>query len=131
MSDLDKLLAVDAPFNQEQVDFDPTAIDELQLDVADFRTTEGVEYPALLLSGVLFMDSLNVLKSIKKASYRTVDTWIELADDEGFQKIGEIQLDSDMLLMLRHLQIRATLYYDADTVEALDLNNFSVLEKFI
>ena len=112
-------------------DFDPGDVDILDLDVLDFRDTEGLVYPAILLSGVLFSDCLKVLNSKKRKSYREVDTWVELPDAEGFTHIGTIQLDSEILLLLRHLGIIATLYISSEEIQVLDLHDPEVLERFL
>lgn len=117
---------------QEEVfSFDPTDADVLDLGIRDLRDEEGLEYPALLLSNVLFVDALKVLQASKRESYRAVDVWLELPEGDGFQKIGSMQADSELMVALRHLKIAATLYYSAEDFEALDLNDPAVLEKFI
>lgn len=115
----------------ESFDFDPKSPDVPDIGIIDFRDQEGVTYPALLLSRVLFRDCLTVIKARAHKSYREVDTWIELPDGDGFQRIGVLQLDSDMLLTLRYLKIVATVYYDKETVEVLDLDNWELLERFL
>lgn len=127
MSEDNELLEV----SEESFDFDPNLPDSFVIEIADLRDREDVEYPALLLSNVLFMDCLRVLKANNRKSYRSVDTWVELSDNNEFQHIGELPLSSDTLLALRHLRIRATLYVDAETVEVLDLESPEVIEKFI
>lgn len=117
---------------QEEVfSFDPTDTDVLDLGIRDLRDEEGLEYPALLLSNVLFVDALKVLQASKRESYRSVDVWLELPEGDGFQKIGSMQADSELMVALRHLKIAATLYYSAEDFDALDLNDPAVLEKFI
>ena len=120
------ILGEDLPF-----DFDPKDADAFDLGVKDLRDQEGLEYPAVLLSGISFTDCLKVLQSRKKASYREMDIWVELPDDAGFQCVGTMQMDSDTLLILRHLQIRVTIYFDKELVETLDLNNPATLERFV
>ena len=127
MSELDDFVAG----VEEAYSFDPASVDTFDLGVKDFRDQEGVTYPALLLSRVLFMDCMRVLQSSKRASYREVDTWLELPDNEGFSHVGSLQLDSDALLVLRHLGIAVTLYYDEEHMEVLDLNDPETLMKFI
>ena len=127
-------------FNDEGVDLislpdlpiagDAVSIDELLQSVKDLRDEPGVEFPALLLSGVLFRDSLEVLKSAKRESYRSVDLWVENSDG-GYVHIGDIQLDSKVLLLLRFLRISATMYYDKERVEVLNLNDPEVIERVI
>lgn len=115
----------------EDFSFDPGNSDSFSLDMPDFREQEGLEYPALLLSNVLFMDCLTVLSKIKRPSFREVDTWVELEDGAGYQHIGSIQLDSTVLLTLRFLHIRATAYYSSESIQVLDLEDPTVLEQFI
>lgn len=116
---------------EESFEYSPTDANVLELDILDLREQQGIEYPAVLLSNVLFTDCLKVLQSIKRDSYREMPIWVELPDSSGFNNIGTLQLDSDVLLLLRHLRISVTMYYDAEHVEVLDLNNPAVLEKFI
>lgn len=115
----------------EDFSFDPGNSDSFSLDMPDFREQKGLEYPALLLSNVLFMDCLTVLSKIKRPSFREVDTWVELEDGAGYQHIGSIQLDSTVLLTLRFLHIRATAYYSSESIQVLDLEDPTVLEQFI
>lgn len=97
----------------------------------DFRKQEGLTYPALLLSGVMFVDCLKVLQSIKRKSFREVETWV-LAEDGTYHQIGTLQLDSEVLLYLYRLKITATLYTGADEPEeVLDLGNPEVVEMFV
>lgn len=114
----------------EDYSFDPTSADSFDLGIADLRDEAGLQYPALLLSGVAFMDCLRVLDAKKQESYREVDVWVEIPNG-GFRNIGSLQLDSDMLLLLRFLRINAVMYYDHENIEPLDLNDCSVLEKFV
>lgn len=115
----------------ESYDFDPTVPDVLTLDIADLREQEGLEYPAVLLSNVLFMDCLKVLQSVKRESYRQMQVWIELPDTGEFRCIGEMQIDSDVLLLLRHLKIQVTMYYDEENLEFLDLEDPETFERFL
>lgn len=115
----------------ENFKFDPTNADLFDLGAPDLRDQEGLVYPAILLSNVLFMDCLNVLKTLKRPSYREVDTWVELNGGQEFQHIGSIQLDSQILLALRYLHVGVTAYYSHEELEVLDLNNPTVIEQFI
>lgn len=117
--------------SDETFTFDPSDADALSLDIRDFREEEGLEYPALLLSNVLFMDALKVLQASKRESYRTIDVWLDLEEEGSFHKIGSVQADSELLVTLRYLQIAATMYYSHDNFEALDLNSSDLLEKFV
>ena len=125
----DSILLSDVP--ELDLDVSPESLDNIELGFKDFREEPGVIYPALLLSNVHFMDSLKVLKSAKRESFRSVSVWVELPNGEGFSDMGTIQLDSTVLLLLRHLHIGAVIYYTEDEIEALDLNNPNVLERFI
>ena len=128
MSQSDEYILLDGV---DDFDFSPEEADFFDLDVKDLREQEGIQYPAVLLSGILFTDCLKVLQSQKQTSYREVDTWVELPDDAGFSHIGSLQLDSDTLLVLRYLRIGVTVYYDAETIEALNLQDPNVLLKFL
>ena len=121
----------DISLEEESFGFDPTSADVFELEIVDFREQADVNYPAVVLSRVLFRDCLVVLQARKRQSYREMETWVELPDGEGFQKIGTLQMDSDMLLTLRHLRIGVTLYYDSDEMEVLNLEDPEVLERFI
>lgn len=121
----------DIPLSDQSFDFSPTDSDVFELSVPDLREQPGIIYPAVLLSNVLFVDCLRVLQSVKRSSYREFPLWVEVPDDGGFSNVGTIQLDSEILLLLRHLRISVTLYLGEDDVEVLDLNNPEVLEKFI
>lgn len=117
--------------SDDDLGFSSTDVDSFDVDVADFRDQEGLTYPAMLLTRVLFMDSLLVLKSQKRSSYREIPVWLELDGGEGYQEMGTLQLTSDILLLLRHLHIGVTMYWSYDIVETLDLSNPAVLEKYI
>lgn len=116
---------------EESYDYNPLDADMLRLDVPDLREQEGFTFPAILLSRVLFQDCLKVLQSCKRSSYREMDVWVELPAELGFNKIGSIQVDSDVLLLLRHLGIQATMYYAEDQMEVLNLDDPEVLERFV
>jgi len=115
----------------EDFSFDPSNVDSFDLDVSDFREQEGLVYPAMLLSRVLWKDCLMVLTAQKRQSYRMVPVWFEGENGEGYEQIGEIQLTSDILLVLRHLRIGVTMYWSHDNVEVLNLENPEVIERFI
>lgn len=119
------------PLTEQSFDFSPTDSDVFDLNVPDLREQPGITYPAVLLSNVLFVDCLRVLQSIKRKSYRDFPLWVEVPDDGGFSNVGAIQLDSEVLLLLRHLRINVTLYLSEDDVEVLDLNDPETIEKFI
>lgn len=111
-------------------EFSPDDIDAFDLDFSEFGEQDGVEYPAVLLDHVLFMDALRILKIRKKKSYREMDVWVLLADGQ-YQHIGAMQIDSDTLIVLKHLRIGVTLYFAKGDCDVLDLNNPAVLERFI
>lgn len=126
MDELDLLLPEDSDYG-----FDPSDADMCSLSLLDVREQSGFKYPAMLLSNVLFTDCLRVLQSVKRESFRCVDLWIELPGDGGFQQVGSIQLDSDVLLLLGKLQIKVTMYYDENTVQMLDLTDPESIAQFI
>ena len=117
--------------NELSFGFNPSDVDSFDLGVNDLRDQKDIEYPAILLSGILFSDCIRLLQSKKRPSYREMDVWIEMPDDGGFQKIGTLQIDSDILLLLHTLHIRATLYLSKDDVETLDLSDPDTIERFI
>lgn len=110
--------------------FSPDDADVFSIDLPELTEQDGVTYPAVLLTNVLFMDALKVLKLQKKNSYREMEVWITLADNT-FQHIGSMQIDSDTLIILKHLRIGITLYYDAENSETLDLSDPATLERFV
>lgn len=114
----------------ESFEFNPENPDTFDLGIADLREQPGITYPAVLLSNVLFTDCLRVLQSVKKQSYREFPLWVELPSD-GFANVGTLQINSDTLLLLRHLRIGVTIYFSPDNVDSLNLDDVSVLEKFI
>ena len=116
---------------EEDLGFSPNSLDSFDLDLADLTAQDGFTYPALLLHGVLFMDCLRVLQAQKRKSFREVDTWVELPESGEFQNIGTLQLDSDMLLVLRQLRIGATIYWEEGTTETIDLSDPERIENFI
>lgn len=98
--------------------------------IIDLPQEKGFEYPAILLSGVEFDETIKAIKYAKSPSNRTFKTWLRLSDGTN-NFIGELNLTFDMLMLLRYLKIKVTLYLDADTVHEIDLENPEELEDFI
>ncbi len=115
----------------EDFSFNPNDADSFSLDTPGFREQEGLVYPALLLTNVMFMDCLHVLKQMKKPSFREFDTWVELNSGQGYQHIGSIQWTSDVALALRYLHVGVTVYYDSEQLEVVDLNDPETLMRLI
>ena len=129
-SDTEDLDIMSEELLEEDFGFDPTDSD-LDLGIRDLSDEEGVEYPALLLSNILFTDVLKVLKELKRDSYRTVDVWLELQDSGDFVQFTPLPLDSRLLIVLRHLKVQATAYWSPQDIEVLDLKDPCVIEKFL
>lgn len=110
------------------IDLSVTGID---LGLVDVTTLPEFRYPAMVLTGVVFKDTLRVLKTRFRESYRSVDVWLDLEDGSEPSKIGTLPLELEVLLTMRYLGISVTLYLQPDNVESLDLSNPSVLEDFI
>lgn len=101
------------------------------IDVVDIRELDDFRYPAMLISGIQFKDTLRVLKSVRKESYRLFDVWVDLGDDTIPIKQGSLPATLETLLVLRYLGLKVTLYLSADIVETLDLRNPDVLVQYI
>lgn len=110
------------------IDLDIGAIEDTIYDV---REEEGFAYPAMLISNVEFADTLRVLKSTRKESYRLFDVWIDLNDGNPPAKQGSLPADSDTFLTMRYLGLNVTLYLDKEHIQTLDLKDPSVIEAFI
>ena len=101
------------------------------LDSMDVRDCVGFEYPAMLITGVKFNDSLRVLQTVHEKSYRLVDVWIDLGDGSAPVRQGQLPLNSRTLLALRYLGLTVTVYPEPGEVRTLDLNDISILEDCI
>lgn len=101
------------------------------IDVVDIRELDDFRYPAMLISGIQFKDTLRVLKSVRKESYRLFDVWVDLGGDTIPIKQGSLPATLETLLVLRYLGLKVTLYLSADIVETLDLRNPDVLVQYI
>lgn len=103
----------------------------LDLGLVDVTTLPEFKYPAMVLTSVVFKDTLRVLKTRYRESYRSVDVWLDLEDGSEPSMIGTLPLELETLLTMRYLGITVTLYLQPDSVESVDLSNPSVLEDFI
>lgn len=117
---------------QANADLDIDTIADLDLySGVDIRTVEGFEYPAMLITGVKFKDSLRVLQSVRKESYRLLDVWIDLEDGSEPVKQGSLPADIHTFLAMRYLGLMVTLYLGENDIMALNLRDPKVLEQFI
>ncbi len=106
-------------------------VEGLDIERVDVTTLIGFQYPAMVLTGVVFKDTLKVLKTRFRESYRSVDVWLDLEDGSKPTNIGTLPLELETLLLMRYLGITVTLYLGPETVESVDLSNPSKLEDFI
>lgn len=121
-------LDLDQTSQNLDIDFD---ISELSLNIVDVTTLPDFKYPAMLITGVLFQDTLKVLKTKARESYRSVDVWLDMEDGSSPENIGTLPMDMEVFLIMRYLNVRVTLYLSPDNVETLDLAQPDVLEKFM
>lgn len=110
------------------IDLNVTGLD---IGLVDVTTLPGFQYPAMVLTGVVFKDTLKVLKTRYRESFRSVDVWLDLEDGSNPSQIGTLPLELETLLVMKYLGVSVTLYLGPDNVESIDLSNPSVLEDFI
>lgn len=72
-----ELLELSQTSEDLDIDLDVTG---LLLDSVDVTTLQGFQYPAMVLTGVAFKDTLRVLKTRFRESFRSVDVWLDLED---------------------------------------------------
>lgn len=116
------------------VDMDSGLDDFLDIDldgVVDISTLPDFKYPAMLISGVKFNDSLRVLKAIRKESYRLFDVWVSVDDGNPPIKVGTLPASIETLVALKYLGLRLELYLSEGNIQIVDLTDPSVLESFI
>lgn len=106
-------------------------ISGLDLGFGDITAVEGFQYPAMVLTGVVFQDALKVLQTRVRQSYRSFDVWLDMEDGNSPVKIGTLPMELETLLVMRYLEIGVTLYLSSDKVESLDLSDTEVLERFM
>lgn len=117
---------------QDNEDLDIDLLGDLSsFDIIDVREQEGFEYPAMLISGVNFKDSLRVLQSIKRESYRSYDVWVDLGDGTPPVKQGTLPMDLPTLLAMRYLGLNVTLYGSEEAIVSLNLKDVDTLVNFI
>lgn len=110
------------------IDLDVTGLD---IGLVDVTTLPGFQYPAMVLTGVVFKDTLRVLQTRVRESYRSYDVWLDLEDGSAPSQIGKLPLELETLLTMRYLGISVTLYLQPDLVKSVDLSNPVELEDFI
>lgn len=117
---------------QDNEDLEIDFSDSFELsEISDIRELEGFAYPSMLISGVKFNDTLRILRELRTNSYRLFDVWIDLGDGELPIKQGTLPANSEILLAMRYLGLRVTIYLDENNIESLDLNKSKDIEKFI
>lgn len=104
---------------------------DTDLPIADVREEPGFQYPAMLISGIRFNDTLRILQAVRKESYRLFDVWLDLGDGSPPVKQGTLQADSRVFLTMRYLGLNVTLYLTEDSIQTLDLRDLSVIEDYI
>ncbi len=110
------------------IDYDITG---LALGSVDVTEMEGFQYPAMVLTGVVFQDTLKVLQTRAHESYRAFDVWLDMEDGNSPVKIGTLPMELETLLVMRYLGVRVTLYLSSDSVRPLDLSDTETLEEFM
>lgn len=126
-------------FNMEFEDIGQTSLDmEIDLEtgdiggeVIDVTGQQGFEYPAMLITGIKFNDTLRVLKALRRKTFRLFDTWVDLEDGNPPVKQGSMPADSSVFLAMRTLGLHVTLYLDENTVMPLDLQDPECIMEFI
>ena len=121
---------LDLPQTPEDLDIEYD-ITGLSLDLVDVTAQEGFKYPAMVITGVVFQDTLKVLKRRVRDSFRAFDVWLDMEDGSSPTNIGTLPLEMETLLVMRYLGVRVTVYLTPDEVETLDLSDASVLERFM
>lgn len=121
---------LDLPQTPEDLDIEYD-ITGLSLDLVDVTAQEGFNYPAMVITGVVFQDTLKVLKTRVRDSFRAFDVWLDMEDGSSPTNIGTLPLEMETLLVMRYLGVRVTVYLTPDEVETLDLSDASVLERFM
>lgn len=113
-------------------DTSPDQMFSVNLSILPLQEEKGFEYPAVLLSGVMFPDVLNILKTISRGdSFRAMPLWIETPNGSGYSNVGSIQLDSTFLLTARYLRLGVTLYASDDDIVAIDCNDSATVAKYV
>lgn len=120
------------PIGQTSADLDIDLFaGDTTLSMTDVREEAGFKYPAMLITGIKFTDTLRILQAVRKDSYRLFDVWIDLGDGSPPVKQGTLQADSQVFLTMRYLGLNVTLYLTEDSIQTLDLQDLSVIEDFI
>lgn len=101
------------------------------MSMADVTSCDGFKYPAMLISGVEFKDSLRVLQDIKKDSYKNFDVWVDLKDSNEPVLIGELPADVKTFLAMKYLGLSVILYLDSENTISMDFDDVDLMEKFI
>lgn len=114
----------------EDLGIDESGISLLD-EAEDIRFQPGFQYPALLVSGIKFYDTIKILETTYRESVYLFDVWLDLEDGNPPVKQGKLPATIETFLVMRYLDLRVTVYGGEDVVETLDLSNPNVLERFI
>lgn len=106
-------------------------VSDSTLNMNDIREESDFQYPAMLISGIKFNDTLRILQAVRKESYRLFDVWVDLGDGSMPVKQGTLQADSRVFLTMRYLGLSVTLYLTEDSIQVINLEDLSVIENFI
>ncbi len=102
---------------------------DLNDDMVDIRDIPKIEYPFILLSGIEYINVLSLLYKTDSESCRTFNSWIYI--DSEYTQIEPIALTFNTLLLMRNLGVVITIYASYDKVSTLNLNDPSIMEKYI
>ena len=112
---------------------------DIEYDIGDLEPKEisvtqvpGFQYPAMEISGVAYNDTIKVLQTCSRNSYRSIDVWLNMNDGSTPIKLDPLPLEMETLLMMRFLGVSVTLYLSPDEdVQPFDFSDVSELEKYI
>lgn len=117
---------------QDNLDLDiDLASGDIGTEVFDITMLDGFNYPAMLITGIKFNDSLRVLQSLRRETYRLFDVWIDLEDGNLPVKQGTLPADSTTFIAMRTLGLRVVLYLDEANIIPLNLNDAESIEAYI
>lgn len=122
------LLDISQTSQNLDIDFD---IGSLELEGVNITALPDFKYPAIVIAGVAFQDTIKVINTRSRESFRSVDVWLDMEDGSSPSRIGTLPLELETLLVMRYLGVRVTAYLSSEKVELLDLSDTDVLEKYM